>query len=93
MIAQRAVLVDYTSIPFDDATMKLWYGRMESLYGPLEGGGFGALRAMQKRHLQGANLRQASQVYNATHAVLYSDTLWSGPVLATVGNFKAVQLP
>jgi len=92
MIAARTVVVDYTSIPFDDAAMGLWYKRMNRLYGPLQAGGFQELRAMQARYAQEPNWA-AAKAFGATHAVLYKDSPWAGPVLVSIGAFKAVRLP
>lgn len=93
MVAGRTVVVDYTSIPFDDAAMGLWYQRMTRLYGPLSGGGFQGLRAMQATYARNPNWAEAARAFGATHAVLYRDSPWTGPVLASAGAFKAVRLP
>lgn len=92
MISRRAVLVDFTSIPFDDEALGVWYDRMQRLFGPLEGGGFTAAQAMKTRYREGLDWDAVVRDFGATHAVLYVETPWSGPVLAEHGNFKAVEL-
>ena len=97
VIARRAVVVDFTSIPFDDGAMREWRERMEALYGPFEGkafekGGFPALAAMRKAWLGGETIRSAATTYGADFAILYEQTPWDGPVLFTSGPYKAVAL-
>lgn len=94
LFAERAVVVDFTSVPFEDQALREWDVRIRAVYGDVEGGGFTALRAM-KRHYAAADparLRAAARRYGATHAVLYADTPWAGPVLYETDGFKAVSL-
>jgi hypothetical protein len=94
LIAQRPIVADFTSLPFQDAAMREWAQRMEALYGKVEGGGFTAQRAMIDNYRIGdpARLEAAARRYGATHAVLYADTPWAGPVLYQNAEYKAVQL-
>ncbi len=96
-LARRAVVADFTSIPFDDAAMRDWRQRMEALYGPFEGeayaaGGFSALAAMRKAWRGGETVSAAAAAYGADFAILHGETPWDGPVLLTSGPYKAVAL-
>jgi len=93
MVSRRAVLGDFTSIPFDDEALSVWFDRMERLYGPLEGGGFRAIEVMHAHYRDGLDWDAVQRDFGATHAVLYADTPWSGDVLAEYGDLKAVELP
>jgi hypothetical protein len=96
-VARRAVVADFTSLPFDDAAMREWRERMETLYGPFEGkafaaGGFPALAAMRKVWRGGQTIRSAAAAYGADFAIIHDDTDWDGPVLFRSGPYKAVAL-
>ncbi len=93
MVAQRGIVVDYTSIPFGDLALRSWKNRMATAYGPLEGAGFPALRNMQTNYA-GANtehLRGVMVKYGADYAVLYNATPWDGVILYQNETYKAVQ--
>ncbi len=92
MHAGRAVVVDYTSIPFDDAAMREWRARIEGVYGPINGGGFEARNNMMKAYRAGIDWPAAARHYGATHAILMAETPWSGEVLHENESFKAVRI-
>lgn len=94
LLAERAIVVDYTSIPFKDAAMREWRSRMRIAYGDVEGSGFWGLDEMKAsyRASDPARLRQVGRRYGATYAVLYSDTPWAGPTLYRNADYKAVRL-
>jgi hypothetical protein len=94
LIAERPIIVDYTSIPFDGGAMREWRRRMEALYGPVSGSGFAALRSMEKnyRSLSETELAERGRAYGADYAVLYKGTPWSGVVLYENERYKAVRL-
>jgi hypothetical protein len=73
---QRALVVDFKSIPFQDAAMLEWRERMRVVYGEVEGGGFKAARAFDKayRRITDTHLLALASRYGATHALLYMDT-------------------
>lgn len=94
LIAERPVVVDFTSIPFNEEAMREWRRRMEDLYGPISGQGFAALQVMRNNYgaatpetLAGTGAR-----YDAGYAVLYAQTPWNGPVLYQNREYKAVAL-
>lgn len=92
LISRRAVLVDFTSIPFEDRAMLEWQRRMETLYGPVSGTGFEGLYQMEDNHRDRPGLAHA-RTLGAEFAILDARTEWRGPVLASNGSFKAVRIP
>lgn len=93
MVAERGIIVDYTSIPFGDLALRAWKERITTLYGPLEGVGFPALRNMQKNYANAKNeeLRGVMVGYGADYAVLYNATPWDGVILYQNETYKAVK--
>ncbi len=49
-LAGRAVVVDFTSIPFDGKSLREWLQRVRATYGDLRGVGFSALEAMKNNY-------------------------------------------
>ncbi|MBS1239703.1 MAG: hypothetical protein H6R45_409, partial [Proteobacteria bacterium] len=94
LIAERPIVVDFTSIPFNDLAMREWKARMTALYGEGKGGGFSALNSMDRNYRESspAALRSAGERFGADYAVLYAETPWPGPVLYRNAHYKAVRL-
>ncbi|MDA7964141.1 DUF6798 domain-containing protein [Ruegeria sp.] len=92
LLSGRGVVVSFTAIPFDDAGLGNWHQRLEALYGPFSKNGFGALQEMRAAHRANTEWIATAQGYGATHAVLYADTPWDGPMLYENEKFKAVAL-
>lgn len=92
VIANRAVVADFTSIPFQDMPMREWRQRMETLFAPGDATGFKASHVMTENYRNGIDWQQAASLFGATHAVLFEETPWSGPVLFTNGTYKLVPL-
>lgn len=93
IIAERAIIVDYTSIPFGDLALREWKLRMATLYGPLEGSGFIALNIMKKNYAaaDSEQLRAAMKSYGADYAILNNSTPWDGQILYQNETYKAVK--
>lgn len=93
LIAERGIVADYTSIPFQDLALRAWKDRMITLYGPVEGAGFRALRHMRSNYAEAESdqLRAAMAKFDADHAVLYAATPWDGPILYQNETYKAVR--
>lgn len=93
-ISGRAVVVDFTSIPFTDTGLREWHNRMQTVFGSAQGSGFGALREMTERYRENPApaAAVAAQNYGAQFAVLYSTSPWEGEVLASAGGLKAVRI-
>ncbi len=92
VVAERTVVADFTSIPFPDMAMREWRQRIENLYSPGDKAGFAALREMRENYREGIDWDAAAETYGATHAILYADTPWQGPVLAQNETYKIVPL-
>lgn len=94
VIGERAIVVDYKSIPFQDAAMLEWYRRMNRVYGEVDGGGFGALRQMDAswREVSDAHLQQLAKEFGADYAVLYAQTQTGLPVIYSNPDYQLVQL-
>jgi hypothetical protein len=92
LLAERAIVADYTSIPFEEMAMREWRTRMATLYGDVEGGGFKALRGMDRnyRNLTADEIQRRALAFGASYAVIYEDTPWQGPVLFQAGAYKVV---
>ena len=93
MVAERGIIVDYTSIPFGDLALRAWKERITMLYGPIESTGFWALENMKRNYAgrKDDDLRAVMIEYGADYAVLYNETPWDGPILYQNETYKAVQ--
>lgn len=91
-LAQRSVVVDFTSVPFADAALRDWRTRIATVYGSVRGRGLSALAEMAFAWKQGPDLVSIVRQTGADHAVLHRDTLWSGPVLYENATWRAVRI-
>lgn len=93
-VSGRAVIVDFTSVPFGDSALRTWRDRMATAYGPLEGQGFAALDAMiaAYRGMTPERLRALGARYGARYAVLYAETPWPDAPLYENASFKIVRI-
>ena len=91
-IAGRAVIVDFTSIPFTDGGLLAWSQRMKTLYGDTDRRGFAALQEMLRNYKATPSMELAHQRYRADYAVLFSDTPVAEPILAQAGSYKIIKL-
>lgn len=91
---QRALVVDFKSIPFQDVEMLEWRERMRVVYGEVEEGGFKAARAFDKayRQISDAHLLELAGLYGATHALLYLDTPTQLPEIYANDSYRIVEL-
>jgi len=94
LVAHRAMIADFKSIPLRAAAMREWYDRMTWLYGPVEGTGFAARDHMDRNYQQitDERLTAAARRYGASHALLYASTPSSREPLYRNGTFKVVEL-
>jgi hypothetical protein len=94
LVAERPMVVDFTSLPFQELAMREWRARMRALYGEVRGGGFPALHAMEAnyRSADPVRLRQAAAHYGATYAVLEAQTPWPETALYSNAAYKVVRL-
>ncbi len=91
-IANRAVVVDFVSIPFQDKPMREWRRRLEMLYAPGDATGFDASHVMTQHYKAGIDWQKAAEQFGATHAVLFKETPWSAQVLYSNSRYKLVRL-
>jgi hypothetical protein len=90
--AERAILVDFHSFPFQADEAHEWKRRLEYLYGPTQTIGRPALAEMDERYRRdGPSIAPALQL-GATYAVLYAETPTSAPVLWADGKYKVIRL-
>lgn len=94
VIGQRALVVDFKNIPFQDQAMLAWFERMRTVYGKIEGAGFTAQQELVEayKNINDRKLLNLSNQYKATHALLYTDTETSLPTLYKNANYRLVQL-
>lgn len=94
IIGERALVVDFKSIPFQDMQMREWRERMRVVYGDVDGGGFVAAAALENayRSVADAHLLMLAGRYGATHALLYAETATSLPILYENGSYRLVSL-
>ncbi len=93
LLAERAIVVDFTSIPFDGLAMREWKTRMTAVYGVVDGTSFQALAAKRKNYASFTpkQLRAVMVIYGANYAVLYSETSFDGPVIYENDVYKVVK--
>ncbi len=94
IIGQRAMVVDFKAIPFQHQAMREWRQRMTDLYGEVNSGGFVAAREFHAhyRQISDSQLALLGQKYAASHAILYTETATSLPVLYQNEAYKIVAL-
>ncbi len=94
LLARRAIIVDFTSVPLDPAGLQAWRDRIETAYGPVSSGGFDGLRTMRENYggRTEEELRRAASHLGATHAVLPLAVAWPGTsVVYRNAEFQLVQ--
>ncbi len=94
VLAHRAIVVDFWSIPYIDPAMKEWRHRLRNCYGETIDVGFAALDEMDRhygRMSDEAFLKLASR-YEVNFAVVYASLETSLKVLYTNDTYKIVAL-
>ena len=94
LVGRRALLVDWKSLPFDDAAMRGWHERLVASYGETDRGGFAARRELDEawRRVDDATLGALAARYGVDHALLYRETRTALPVLHENASLKIVAL-
>lgn len=94
LVSGRAVVVDFKSFVFQDASIAEWMERITDVYGRTELTGFPAAFDLESQyhHIPDDRLAFVAEKYGADYAVLYSDTASRYPVVYEDGNFKLVHL-
>ena len=94
LMSRRALVVDFTAMPFQDWAMVEWRQRLRDCYGEVEKTGWGAATEMDAayRRITDERLQFIAQIYGASYAVLYLDTETALPVIYEGRTFKLVEI-
>jgi hypothetical protein len=94
IVGQRALVVDFEAIPFQDEPMREWRERIRTVYGQVQAGGHAAREALDGayRATSDARLLAAAERYGASHAVLYRETPTAFPELYVNRVYRVVRL-
>jgi hypothetical protein len=94
-VGQRAVVVDFKSVPLQEWHLREWRERIRQVYGEVDGGGVVASRQLEDayRGITDAHLRDLARRFGATHAVVFLDTPTGLPELAADDTYRLVRLP
>ncbi len=95
LTAERAIIVDWKSMPFQDSGLLEWWNRMNFCYGDLSGLSRNAgLEKMKQnyRNISTEDIRNISEKYDADYAVLYHNTKIDLPVIYQDEHFKLVKI-
>ena len=94
LYAERAVVIDFKSMPVPENRMPEWYARLERVYGPFTQLGFEALPEMESnyRALTDDDLRDLQGEYGFDYAVLYRGMETSFPIVTESETYRVVQL-
>lgn len=94
LLAERPIVVDWTSIPFQEDAMREWRRRIRVVYGDVPGAGFVALQGLERNYhsITPERLTNLSIEFNAPFAVIDRETPWPGEILYENGAYKAVSL-
>lgn len=94
VIGKRALVVDFKSVPLQDAAMREWYRRMHEVYGETATGGHAAARDMDAAYhaMTDQHLEHLAQEFGATHALLYADAATTLPVVFSNETYRLVRL-
>ena len=95
LAAQRAIVVDWKSMPFQDAGMLEWWRRMNDCYGDLRG--LSRSEGMEKMEnvyqaLTSEQILRIGKRYGARYAVLYQPSLSELPVIFKNDRFTLIAI-
>jgi hypothetical protein len=93
-VGQRAVVVDFKSVPLQEWHLREWRQRIHQVYGDVEGGGVVASRNLEDayRAITDARLCTLAAQYGATHAVLFAETTTRLPELSVSDTYRLTRL-
>jgi hypothetical protein len=94
VLADRAIVVDFTAFPFNDLTMAGWQQRLFDVYGIPKLTGFPAVPELRDNYtaITDTKMSQLKQEYGATYAVLYRWTKTDFPTLFETDNYQVVKI-
>ncbi|MBA7523297.1 hypothetical protein ES705_15421 [subsurface metagenome] len=95
LTAERAIIVDWKSMPFQDSGMLEWWNRMNVCYGDMSGlsrnAGLGKMER-NYRSISTEDIKNISEKYDADYTVLYHNTKIDLPVIYQDEYFKLVKI-
>lgn len=94
LVAERALVVDWKSFPFQDLAMKEWFRRLEDCYGPIHYTDYKGKRQIMNNYrlITDEKIRSLRRHYDFPYAVLHRDTPSRLPVTVENEKFKIVAL-
>ena len=94
ILARRAVVVDFESLPFEGSAMREWRRRIRDCYGAVASGGFEAREEMDQnyREIGDEALERIAAEYDSDYAVLHAQTETSRSVLYANSTYQIVSL-
>ena len=94
LMAERAIVVNWRSFPFQEMAMIEWKKRMEECYGKTESVGHQARDDMIEhyRNIDDSRIRFLQSEYGISYCVLFKETQSGFPVLYENERFKIVSL-
>lgn len=92
--AERAIIVDFISIPYQDPALLEWHRRILDVYGTPKMTGFKAKRELDEmyREIDDSTMIRVANEYGASYAVLYNETETGLTSLYSNGTYKVVSL-
>ncbi len=95
VVAQRGLVVDYKSMPYDAAGYMEWRQRLRDCYGPTQASAGQAVVEMKKHYIRSTpeQLQHVGRQYGANYAILYNRTPTDWPVLYRDARYKLVEIP
>jgi hypothetical protein len=92
--AERAIVIDYKSIPFQDLGLLGWWERMNDCYGELSKGN-PKTRVKEifedYKNITSKRIDSIEKKYNISYVVLYTQTKTNLPIVYSDNNFKLVK--
>lgn len=94
ILAKRAILVDFKSIPFQDVGILEWANRFEDAYGSSQHRGFRKAFIGDKKYRQitRENLEKLKLKYGINYALLYSQTRTDYKIIYENRKYKIVEI-
>ena len=94
LLAERAIVVDFKSFPFQDAAMLEWYQRLLDCCGDAGYQGWTAEKMMtiEYNRLDDEKLLHLQDIYGFNYAVLFNDLPTGFPVLFEGQKFKIISM-
>jgi hypothetical protein len=91
-LADRAIMVDFSAFPFQDAAMHSWYVRLTSAYGMPSERGWAAAVSMtyEYRRISDKSVGSLAKRFGFDYAVMYNETKTAYPVLFKGKDYKLV---